>query len=342
MKHAKLFLVAAVAAMALTGCTGREHQSAVDPAGDQAGHIHEVWSLYLSVTLTVYLIVMSVLAVALARRRARHESDQPIVSPPVAQEVRKGIFVTGGVILTAIILFIFLIADFVAGRRINALSEPGAPKVRVTGHQWWWEVRYEDTDPSKIVTTGNEIHIPVGQTIHFELLSSDVIHSFWVPNLHGKTDLIPGHVTNTFMRAEHVGTYWGQCAEFCGLQHANMRFLVVVESEEDYQKWLTAQRQPAHEPATETEKRGQKVFLKGTCVMCHTINGTPAQSNVGPELTHLASQLRIGAGTLPNTRGYLAGWVADPHGVKPGVRMPVNPLAPDELQSLLDYLESLK
>jgi cytochrome c oxidase subunit 2 len=203
-------------------------------------------------------------------------------------------------------------------------------------------VQYQDATPSNIVTTANEMHVPVGRTIHFELQAADVIHSFWVPNLHGKTDLIPGHTTHTFIRADAPGEYWGQCAEFCGFQHANMRFVLIAEPEEDFQRWLAAQRQPAAEPATESQKKGQQVFLTRTCVMCHTITGTPAASKVGPDLTHIGSRPRIGAGTLPNTRGNLAGWVSDPHGVKPGVRMPPNPLEPDELRALLDYLESLK
>jgi cytochrome c oxidase subunit II len=169
-----------------------------------------------------------------------------------------------------------------------------------------------------------------------------VIHSFWVPNLHGKTDMIPGHTTRTFLRADRAGTYWGQCAEFCGHQHANMRFQVVVEPEEDFQKWLTAQLQSAPEPQTESQKRGRQVFLTKQCVLCHTIAGTPAHATVGPDLTHIASRPRIAAGTLPNNRGHLAGWITDAQSVKPGVRMPPNPLAPEELQALLDYLETLK
>jgi cytochrome c oxidase subunit 2 len=154
--------------------------------------------------------------------------------------------------------------------------------------------------------------------------------------------MIPGHTTRTFLRADQPGTYWGQCAEFCGHQHANMRFQVVAQEKDDFRKWLDAQRQDAPEPTTDSQKRGQQVFLTKQCVMCHTISGTKAQARVGPDLTHVAGRMRIAAGTLPTTRGHLAGWVADAQGVKPGARMPPNPLAPDELRALLDYLETLK
>jgi cytochrome c oxidase subunit 2 len=328
--------------LAAAGCTGTDRQSAVDPAGTQAERIHGLWNLFLGVTTAVYLLVMAALGYAVLRRRPRAASDEPVTAPPVDRELRKGIAVTAAVLATAAILFVFLIADFVTGRRIDALGEGTAPIIRVTAHQWWWEVRYDDATASNAFTTANEIHLPVNRTVRIELESADVIHSFWVPNLHGKTDAIPGQTTRTYLRADREGVFWGQCAEFCGHQHANMRFLVVVEPEDQFQRWLAAQRLPAAEPSDEGQRRGQKVFLMNTCVMCHTVGGTPAASRVGPDLTHVASRSRIAAGTLPMTRGHLAGWVTDPHGVKPGVRMSVNPLKPADLQALLDYLESLK
>ena len=339
-----MILRALPAALALlaAGCTGRPWQSAADPAGDQAGHIHGLGELFLWTTATVYVLTMAALAFAVFRPRPKGASDAPVTAPPVDQELRKGIIVSAAVILSAAILFTFLFADFITGRRIDSLAEPDAPAVRVTGHQWWWEARYEDPEPANVFTTANEIHLPLNRTVRIDLESTDVIHSFWVPNLHGKTDAIPGHTARTFLRASREEVLWGQCAEFCGLQHANMRLAVVVEPEEKFQQWMAAQRAPAPEPATEGQTRGQRVFLTNTCVLCHTVRGTPAGSRVGPDLTHVASRTRIGAGTLPNTRGYLAGWVSDPHGAKPGVRMPPNPLPPDDLRALLDYLESLK
>jgi cytochrome c oxidase subunit 2 len=239
-------------------------------------------------------------------------------------------------------LFFLLIDDHVVGRALRNLPKENAVKIKATGHQWWWEFRYEDPTPSNILETANEIHIPVGRPVDFELQSPDVIHSFWIPNLHGKRDMIPGHTTHTTMQADRPGTFWGQCAEFCGYEHALMRFKVVAEPEAEFQKWLAASRQPAPEPTTETAKKGKTIFLGRTCVMCHTIQGSGAGGMIGPELTHIASRSHIAAGSFPNTRGYLAGWIANPQQLKPGVRMPPNTLAPDELQSLLDYLETLK
>jgi cytochrome c oxidase subunit 2 len=333
------FLLAA--ALGAAGCTGTARQSAVDPAGIQADRIYSLWTLILATTAVVYALVIAALAVAVFRRRPV-TSDEPVTAPPLDQELRKGILVAAAVLVSVLILFVFLFADFLTGRRIDSLAGPDERTIKVTGHQWWWEVRYDDPEPANMFTTANEIHLPVGRPVQIELQSTDVIHSFWVPNLHGKTDAIPGHTTRTHLRADRPGVFWGQCAEFCGLQHANMRFVVVAEPEEAFQKWLAAQRQSAPEPATEGQKRGRQVFLRSTCVMCHTIQGTPAGGRVGPELTHVASRPRIAAGTLPTTRGHLAGWVTEPQSVKPGVRMPVNPLSPEDLQVLLDYLESLK
>jgi cytochrome c oxidase subunit 2 len=301
-----------------------------------------VWNLFLWTTAGVYAATMLALAVAVLRRRPRGTSDAPVTAPPPGPEARKGVAVAAAVAATGVILFVFLFADFAAGRRIDELSQPDMPTVKVTAHQWWWEVRYDAATPSDVVTTANELHLPVGRTVKVELESADVIHSFWVPNLHGKTDLIPGHTAVTRLQADRPGTYWGQCAEFCGLQHANMRLVVVAEPEEVYQRWLETQRKPAADPDTDSRKRGQQVFLKGSCVLCHAIGGTAANARVGPDLTHVASRPRIAAGTLPNTRGHLGGWVADAQAVKPGVRMPVNPLPADDLRALLDYLEGLE
>ena len=181
-----------------------------------------------------------------------------------------------------------------------------------------------------------------GRPIKIELKSTDVIHSFWVPNLHGKKDAFPDHDSAIWLRADKEGTYDGQCAEFCGYQHAQMRLQVIAESEDKFQQWLQSARKNAPDPQTEAQKRGQQVFLGTTCVMCHTIQGTNAGARLGPNLTHVASRKRIAAGTLPNTKGHLAGWIVDPQKIKPGVRMPQNPLNPQDLNALLEYIESLK
>jgi cytochrome c oxidase subunit 2 len=222
------------------------------------------------------------------------------------------------------------------------MADPNPIKIKVTGHQWWWEIQYDDPVPSQLVTTANELHVPVGKDVQLDLRSSDVIHSFWAPNFLGKKDLVPGHPTTTWFRADRPGTFTGQCAEFCGVQHAHMRFVIVAEPKEKFVGWLNAQRQPSVKPATEEEKRGQQIFLNATCIMCHTVQGTPARGMMGPDLTHVGSRPTLAAGTLPNNLGHITGWVTDPQQIKPGVRMPQNQFSPGDLLALAAYLESLK
>jgi cytochrome c oxidase subunit 2 len=300
-----------------------------------------LFSNFFWVSAVVFTLVILSIVVALILR-ARKTLSEPITLPSPFGETVRAWIVGGSLIATTAILFFLLISDHVAGRALRNIDTQNAVKIRATGHQWWWEFRYDDPLPSNILTTANEIHIPVGRPVDFELQATDVIHSFWIPNLHGKRDMIPGHTTHSVMQANRAGEYWGQCAEFCGYQHAKMRFKVVAEPEADYQKWLASSRQPAPTPVSESQKKGQAIFLGRSCVMCHTIQGTSAGGMIGPELTHLASRSYLAAGSLPNSRGYLAGWVADAQQIKPGCRMPPNPLAPDELQALLDYLESLQ
>jgi cytochrome c oxidase subunit II len=239
-------------------------------------------------------------------------------------------------------LLVLSVSSTLFGRGLTSPRGPGAITVDVIGHRWWWEFQYRDLTPSDFVTSPNELHVPVGALIHIKAISRDVIHSFWVPNLHGKRDLIPGQVTNFWIQADKPGVYRGQCAEFCGHQHANMAFMVVAEPMEQFQQWIRNQREPAPKADSDLEKRGAQVFLQGPCVMCHTIRGTSAGSRVGPELTHIGSRLTLAADTLPNTRGHLAGWILDSQSVKPGNAMPPNSLTPDDLQAVLAYLRSLR
>jgi cytochrome c oxidase subunit 2 len=241
-----------------------------------------------------------------------------------------------------LVLFVLLVVDFSTDRALAALSGSQPLKIKVTGHQWWWEIRYDDPTPSQMVTTANELHIPTGQPVLLELASQDVIHSFWVPNLHGKKDLIPGYTTSLRLQADRPGVFRGQCAEFCGHQHAYMAFLVIAEPPEQFSAWLEAQRHPAEQPVNAMQQRGQRVFLSSSCVLCHSIGGSPAGGKAGPDLTHVASRQTLAAGTLPNTPGHLAGWIIDAPRIKPGAKMPPNSLAPEELHALLAYLEGLK
>jgi cytochrome c oxidase subunit 2 len=192
------------------------------------------------------------------------------------------------------------------------------------------------------VITANEIHIPVGKPVHIRLASRDVIHSFWVPDLHGKKDLIPGKDTDLWLRADRAGVYRGQCAEFCGWQHAHMALLVIAEPQDRFDAWLASQRQTPPPPSTPLGQRGRAVFESQACPLCHTVAGTQANGSAGPDLTHLASRRTIAAGTLPNTIGSLGGWIVDPQSTKPGNRMPAVTLHADDLQALLAYLETLR
>jgi cytochrome c oxidase subunit 2 len=272
----------------------------------------------------------------------------PDLRPDEARESRMRQTIAGLVAATVLILFIFLLADWFTGRAMSA--PPQNPmRIELTGRQWWWEARYTHFPgepgggtPNGYITTANELHIPVGTPVLLELASRDVIHSFWIPRLHGKKDLIPGEASSTWLQADKPGTYMGRCAEYCGEQHANMQIWIVAEPLEDFKKWLDGQRKTAAEPAQQRLAQGRAVFLNYSCVMCHTVLGTPANGRVGPELTHVASRQRIAAGTLEFSRQNLYDWIANPQAIKPGTRMPRNTLPPEDMDVLLDWLETLK
>ena len=316
----------------------QQSHSVLTPSSPQTRLIDQLWdAMYLTSIIVFVLVVGALLWAAFRRRRAGNEPDA----------VRGGerglrVMVTLATGVTAAILFGFLLFDMAVGRQLTKNPGDRALQIRVTGHQWWWEVQYRDSIPQNWVTTANEIHVPAGRPVVFELRSTDVIHSFWPPSLSQKRDLIPGDVNSLWFQADTPGVYRGQCLEYCGLQHAKMGFLVIAETPADFATWLDGQRDTALTPTDSVTRRGQEVFLASSCVMCHAISGTPAGSRIGPDLTHLASRRTIAAGTLPNTRGNLAGWILNPQAIKPGTKMPANQFNPDDLQALLTYLESLK
>lgn len=358
MRMRRFVLSAALGAavVAWTGCRGR--MAMFDPAGEQAARIGRLFSWYFWITGGVFIAVMLLLIGAIIVGRAKGAALAPVVDPPHhaadappatatlvpsrPRERRFELAVGIGLAITVVLLWVLLVSSYRTGKAMAAVGGGSDLVVEVTGKQWWWEFRYLDPVASQILETANELHIPVGKPVQLKLRSSDVIHSFWVPRLHGKRDLIPGQEATLVIKADAPGEYPGTCAEFCGLQHAHMSFLVIAEPEEQFRAWKAAQLLPAREPVTEQERRGQEVFLKGPCAMCHQIAGTIAQSKVGPPLTHLASQRKIGAGMLPNTRGHLAGWISDAPSLKPGVRMPPNAFSSEDLHALLAYLESLE
>ncbi len=322
--------------LCLTGCG--HSPNVFDPQGPAARGIAQLGWLLVGLGSAVFLLVMGLLGYALFHRRSP--------APDLATEHLRGPSATtrrwvllGGVVLPALILAIVLVFTITVLRAISATTPNAELTIEVNGRQWWWEVHY----PTQQITTANEIHIPVGQPVRVVLKAGDVIHSFWVPDLHGKLDMIPGQTNEFWLQADHPGEYWGECAEFCGIQHAKMNFVVVAERAEVFAGWLERARQPALTPSDPLLQTGQRIFLNSPCAYCHAIQGTAAVGNLGPDLTHLASRRTLAAGALPNTRQQLASWIVDPHQIKPGNLMPASPhYTEPELQALLAYLLSLQ
>lgn len=301
---------------------------ALEPAGIQGQRIADLFWSFTGICVVVFALVLGAFLIALVKKRG-----EPI-------ESRLG--VGTAVALTSITLVVMLFLSVRTSRALASLSEGDALPIEVIGHEWWWEFRYPGAVAGLQFTTAYELHVPIGKPISLKLRSSDVIHSFWVPSLHGKRDLIPGKTGSLVFQADRPGRYQGQCAEYCGTQHANMRFVVVAEPEAEFRAWLAHQLEPAARPADEIAARGKKVFLESRCVACHAIGGTDAFATVGPNLTHFASRSDIAMGTLPNRPGHLEGWIVDPQSAKPGAIMPGTTLPPEDLHALSAYLEGLR
>jgi cytochrome c oxidase subunit II len=318
-----------VAAALGTACSTKS-PSILHPRGSAAREVTGLWwpMLWVSVAVTVFVTVMG--AWAVVKRRNRPE-------PEIAREVPWGdrFILISGLGVTTIILVTFFVFSLRSMSRLSSSHRAGL-EITVIGHDWWWEARY----PNGAVTA-NEIHIPVRQRVHINLRSADVIHSLWVPELAPKIDLIPGRDNEMSIEADRPGDYRGQCAEYCGLQHAHMIFFVVAEAQPSFDRWMTQMAAPALQPTSAIADEGRSVFLSNTCIGCHTIRGTPASGGLGPDLTHLATRRTIAAGTLPLTPATLREWILDPQSIKPGTTMPPTALSPTQIQALLSYLLSL-
>jgi cytochrome c oxidase subunit 2 len=324
-----------------TACSG--FQSALDPKGPRADAVAKLHWGMVTVATVVYLAVIAALIYALwrgTRRAVPAAADLHRESPPQSDAMTRSVAVASGI--AAVVLLSFVFVSVSTGSADARVDGDKPLRIDVVGHQWWWEVTYTDPDPHNTAETANEIHVPVGRPVLIKLTSQDVIHSFWAPNIAGKKDLVPGHETVTWFRADTAGVYRGQCAEFCGHQHAKMAFFIVAEPRVQFESWLEKQRGEAQQPQDSLTLAGAQIFMAGPCAMCHTISGTSAGGKVGPDLTHLASRRTIAAGTLPNNTGNLAGWILDPQSIKPGAKMPPTQLEPHALQALLAYLGSLK
>jgi cytochrome c oxidase subunit 2 len=304
-------------------CSGAS-PSTLDPHGPGAARISVLWWVMFGLSVLVIGTVVGLLWFGLRRRKRPEGADD---GPGLR------LIVGGGVIVPAIVLtvlFVFMVRDL--GTEARELSAARLT-VDVIAHQWWWEVRYEGAE----VVTANEIHIPVGSQVKMNLTTDDVIHSYWVPQLQAKVDMIPGRVNEIALQADDAGVYRGICGEFCGLQHAKMQFLVVAQESADFDAWLGEQRStPAGNDA------GRDAFLGSTCGGCHTVAGTEAVGTLGPDLSHFGGRRTIGAGALPNTPENLSDWILDAQQIKPGSKMPPQPVSPDELAAIVDYLEGLK
>ena len=308
-------------------------------AGPRAEHIANLLGFFTGVTAVVYVAVTAALVWALLRKRRQAQGASS--SNLAAADRSSRVVIGAATALTVLVLIALGAADFFVQRYL--FKPPDNPlRVIVTGHQYWWEVEYDDPDPSQHVRTANEIHIPVGRPVQLDLTSRDVIHSFWVPAITGKKDLIPGYRNTEVLLADKPGLYTGQCAEFCGLQHAKMSLQLYAEMPDQFEQWRQSQLQSAKAPATDTERRGLAVFTQASCILCHSVQGTDAGATVGPDLTHIASRQTIAAGSLPNTPGNLASWITAPHVIKPGVQMPATALPPEDLAALTQYLVSLR
>jgi cytochrome c oxidase subunit 2 len=324
------------AAGALASCTASP--SALDPHGPQGASTATLTWVMVGLAAVVWLAVMGLLVAGLLRRR-RGEARPP----DAARDAGSGAIAL--VVACGIVVPVLVLAGLMAvtARTLAAVAAPPtatALTVEVTGHLWWWEVHYREPD----VTTANEIHVPAGQPVQLVLRSQDVIHSFWVPQLMGKLDVIPGQTNTTWLQADAPGTYRGQCAEYCGLQHAHMALLVIADAPTDFAAWLEAQRRPATPPADPEAQRGAQAFAQVGCIACHRIRfgAAGAGGTEGPDLTHVGSRETLAAGTLPNTKGYLAGWIGNPQAIKPGTKMPTLQVGGEDLRALAAYLETLK
>lgn len=308
--------------------------SVLEPAGAHAQHIGGLWNLALWVCSAMFVLVLAFAALAIlrARRDSGAERHEPGMRRALA--IWAALIVAGLLGLT--------LASYLTDRALVHAAPQPELSIRVTAHQWWWEVEYVSPDPSRRLRTANELHLPVDTDIHVALDSVDVVHSFWIPSLNGKTDLIPGRPTEIRLHPRELGRFRGACAEFCGMQHAWMAFDVTVESRQEFDAWWDGQLQAAPQPQDPVQQSGQSVFVNTECALCHAISGTEAYGTTGPDLSHIASRRLLAAGALANTPDNMRAWLSDPQRIKPGNLMPKVPLTTDELDALVAYLESLQ
>jgi cytochrome c oxidase subunit 2 len=328
----------AVLLVAAAGCPTNQ-QSMINAAGPGARSISHL-ALFVFVVFGIVALVMFALILIPALRRKGTLAEHA----PVDAGGGQGWILIGGIAVPFVILVV-IFGWTIAELENFPLHGDGEHRadIRITGRQWWWDVEYVGESPNQRVKTANEIHIPVGQPVVIELESADVVHSFWVPRLHGKVDLIPGVTNRIRIQADQPGIFDGQCGEFCGVGHSKMRLLIVATAPEQFAQWIALQALPAVDPVGDLERRGKMLFETKACGLCHTIRGTDALGSIGPDLTHLASRRGLAANSIPNDRAHLTAWITRAQFFKPEVKMPnLADLTGEELTALSAYLQGLK
>jgi cytochrome c oxidase subunit 2 len=334
-------LAAAASALLLSACDYQTYQSTFANAAVEDRQFNILFVIFLTICAIMYALVIIFLIAGIVRRRraeanvvesGRHHESHPLM--------RSGLVAWAALVGTGLVGL--AIASFFADRSMASAAANEKLSISLTANQWWWDAQYNAADASKMFHTANELHLPVGVPVRITLASNDVIHSFWVPSLSGKQDLIPGRETDITIVPKKIGIYRGQCAEYCGAQHAHMALVVNVDSYADFLKWWHHQLEPAPAPSNPLTLAGYNYVTTAQCAACHNIGGTPASGTVGPDLTHLASRRSIAAGTMPMSEGNLYGWVEDPQSIKPGNHMPTIGLEPKDLHAVVAYLETLK
>lgn len=334
-------LVLAGASVLLVGCGG-DPPSMLDHHGSEAESIAGIWWVMFALAAGVYLVVGGLVVVAVLRRPRHDDAEAAGAGGLVEEDAHserldaRWLWI-GGVVAPVLILSVIAVLTVTTTRNLRAV-EDDALVVEVRGERWWWDVRY----PESGVRTANEIHLPVGRPIELVLLSDNVIHSFWVPQLAGKVDTIPGQPNHLRFEVRDPGTYRGVCAEYCGIGHARMDVMVVGEEPAQFGRWIARRQQPAPGPSNELQAQGQRVFMSAPCAGCHRISGTPAEAEIGPDLSDVGSREWIGAVTVENTPENLAAWIADSHSIKPGSLMPPMPIGGHQIEALVAYLNGLR
>jgi cytochrome c oxidase subunit II len=316
----------------VSGCAEND-QSTLSPKSSASDQIARLWWVMLIASAVIFGVVLVLLFVAVLRRRGAD-------SPPLSSR-RGGLWIpaVGGIVVPIVILAgLFALTLRTLPKTSPASASATGLTIEVVGRQWFWEIRYPGTG----AVTANEIHIPARTRVNVVATTGDVIHSFWVPQLNRKIDMIPGRRNRVLLTSDKPGRYRGQCAEFCGLEHAHMAMYVYVQEPADFDRWLRGEAADARPPASAAARAGRAAFMSDGCASCHAIRGTAARGDVGPDLTHVGSRASIAALTLPNTAAAMAAWLRDPQHVKPGNRMPDLDLSRRDIRSLVAYLQGLR